>query len=113
MENVTPGTLWAAIAAVLAAIVLIANAVEKIVAAVKCAKAPAEKQDERLAALENWRAEVDRKLDRDLERFETADADNRITQMSLLALLDHCIDGNNIEQLQRAKEDLRKHLINK
>lgn len=113
MENITPGTLWAAIAAVLAAIVLIANAVEKIVGAVKCAKAPGAKQDERIAVLENWREEVDRKLDHDLERFEAADADNRVTQMALLALLDHGIDGNNVEQLQKAKEELRKHLINR
>lgn len=31
----------------------------------------------------------------------------------LLALLDHGIDGNNIEQMQHAKEELQNHLINR
>ena len=31
--------------------------------------------------------------------------------MALLALLDHGIDGNNIEQMKQAKEDLQRHLV--
>lgn len=104
--------LWGWIAAALAAIVLISNAVEKIVQAVKAAKAPNEQQNERLNALENWRKEVDRKLDRDNDRLRDIDSGNRVTQRALLALLDHGIDGNNIKQMQDAKEALQDHLIN-
>lgn len=104
--------LWGWIAAVLAAIVLISNAAEKIVQAVKAAKAPNDQQNERLNALESWRKDVDRKLDRDNDRLRDIDSGNRVTQRALLALLDHGIDGNNIKQMQDAKEALQDHLIN-
>ena len=32
-------------------------------------------------------------------------------EQALLALLDHNLDGNNIDQMQKAKEALQKHLI--
>ena len=105
--------LWTIVLAGASAIVLLSNAVEKIVKAVKAAKAPNVKQDERLTALEDWRKEVDGKLSRDHERFENLDNGNRVTQRALLALLDHGIDGNNIEQMQHAKEELQNHLINR
>lgn len=102
MEGITTATILA----IVSAFILIATAVEKIAKAVKAAKAPNDLQNERLAALEAWRKEVDRKLIID-------DDGNRVTQRALLALLDHGIDGNNIEQMQHAKEELQDHLINR
>lgn len=113
MENLTPEVIWAAVLATASAVVLLANAIEKIVKAVKLAKAPNLKQDERLDALEEWRRSVDTKLDRDNERLEGIETGNRATQRALLALLDHGIDGNNIAQMQNAKEELQNHLINR
>ena len=104
--------LWGYVAAFLAAIVLISNAAEKVVKAVKAAKVPNDQQNDRLNALEDWRKEVDRKLDRDNDRLRDIDSGNRVTQRALLALLDHGIDGNNINQMQDAKEALQDHLIN-
>lgn len=112
MEQITLAEVWGWIAAVLAAIVLISNAAEKIVQAVKAAKAPNDQQNERLNALEEWRKDVDRKLVRDNDRLQGIDSGNRVTQRALLALLDHGIDGNNIKQMQDAKEALQDHLIN-
>ena len=112
MEQITLAEVWGWIAAVLAAIVLISNAAEKIVQAVKAAKAPNDQQNERLNALEEWRKDVDRKLVRDNDRLQDIDSGNRVTQRALLALLDHGIDGNNIKQMQDAKEALQDHLIN-
>ena len=102
MDGITSATILA----IVSAFILIATAVEKIAKAVKAAKAPNDLQNERLAALEAWRKEVDRKLIID-------DDGNRVTQRALLALLDHGIDGNNIEQMQHAKEELQDHLINR
>lgn len=112
MEQITLAEVWGWIAALLAAIVLISNAAEKIVQAVKAAKAPNDQQNERLNALEEWREDVDRKLVRDNDRLQDIDSGNRVTQRALLALLDHGIDGNNIKQMQDAKEALQDHLIN-
>lgn len=113
MDNITPTEIWTIVLAAASAIVLLSNAVEKIVKAWKAAKAPNEKQNERLTALENWKKTVDGKLDRDNDRLESIEEGNRATQRALLALLDHGIDGNNIKQMQDAKETLQNHLINR
>lgn len=109
----TPETIWTLVLAAASAVVLLSNAIEKIAKAWQAAKAPNARQDDRLKALEDWKEEVDGKLTHDHERFESLDSGNRVTQRALLALLDHGIDGNNIEQMQHAKEELQNHLINR
>ncbi len=113
MGNFTSAEVWTAILAVASAIVLLSNAAEKIAKAVQTAKAPNQTQNDRLDALEEWRKSVDRTLAADKQHFESVDAGNRVTQLALLALLDHGIDGNNIDQMQHAKEELQNHLINR
>ena len=113
MEDITLSELLALILAIASGFLLLANAAEKIVKAYKAWKAPAVQQNERLDALEEWRKEVDGKLNNDNARLDAIVEDNRITQRALLALLDHGIDGNNIQQMRDAKEDLRTHLINR
>ena len=108
MENI-----WSTVLIIASAIVLLANAVEKIVNAVKAAKAPMNEQQDRITALEEWKVEVDRKLNRDNDRLSDIGESNRVTQRAILALLDHGIDGNNTEQMKYAKEELQNHLINK
>jgi hypothetical protein len=115
MAALTPGQLFLAFCGVLLAVagfvVTVGNAVEKIAKVWKAAKAPNVAQDTRLDELEKWRKTVDQALARDLERFRAQDESERVTQRALLALLDHGIDGNNIEQMKRAKEVLQNHLI--
>ena len=113
MENFTMGDWFALSLEIAAAFILLANAAEKIGEAVQHAKAPNVQQDKRLTDLEEWRKEVDGKLQHDHDRFESLESGNRVTQQALLALLDHGIDGNNIEQMQHAKEKLQNHLINR
>lgn len=113
MGKLTPAEIWTAVLAVASAIVLLSNAAEKIAKAVQAAKAPNARQDERITDLEDWRKGVDLKLDSDKKRLDSIDTGNRATQRALLALLDHGIDGNNIEQMQHAKEELQNHLINR
>lgn len=113
MDNLNFSDVTAAALAVASAIVLLSNAAEKIAKAWQAAKAPNVHQNERLDKLEAWKEEIDDKLNHDHERFESLDSGNRVTQRALLALLDHGIDGNNIEQMQHAKEELQNHLINR
>lgn len=113
MEGITASQFWTWLLAAASAVVLLSNAAEKIAAAVKSAKAPNARQDERLRALEEWRKEVDGKLESDLHRLDIIEAGNRASHQALLALLDHGIDGNNIKQMQDAKETLQQHLINR
>lgn len=111
MENMS--NVWPLLLAAASAIVLLANAAEKICKGIQLAKAPNAKQDERLSALEEWRKSVDNKLANDKQHLDAIDEGNRATQRALLALLDHGIDGNNIKQMQDAKEALQNHLINR
>lgn len=113
MGNLTAAELWTAVLAAASAVVLLSNAAEKIAKAWRTAKSPNARQDERIAALEDWRKGVDRKLAADNKHLIDLDNGNRVTQLALLALLDHGIDGNNIDQMQHAKEELQNHLINR
>ena len=106
MGKLTPNEIMTAILAIASAVVLLYNAGSAILKAYKAAKAPNEEQNRRLTDLERWKEIVDKKLDNDHES-------NRVTQQALLALLDHGIDGNNIKQMQQAKEELQMHLLNK
>lgn len=105
--------IWAVVAWIAAAVVLLANAVEKIVAAVRTAKAPNDRMANRVGDLEKWRSDVDQRLVRGNTHFDTIDEGNRVTQRALLALLAHGIDGNNTEQMKEAKKALETHLINR
>lgn len=113
MENVTPIALWAMILGGASALVLIANAVEKIVKAWKAAKAPNDRQDKRLDDLEKRMDGVEHKLTNDNTRLERIEEGNRVVQRGVLALLGHGLDGNNVKQMQDAKDDLQNHLINR
>ncbi len=104
---------WTLLLSGASAVVLIWSAVKTVFEIVKAAKAPNDKQNERIEALEAWQKIVDVKLNNDNERLDAIVSDNRITQRALLALLDHGIDGNNIKQMQDVKDDLYMHLTEK
>lgn len=117
MGNLSPGEIITlvvgGILALSGIISTVGGAVEKIAKAVRAAKAPNDLQNDRITDLEEWRKIVDRKLNADKQHLDNLDAGNRVTQLALLALLDHGIDGNNIDQMQHAKEELQSHLINR
>lgn len=108
MENI-----WPLILAGASAIVLLAQAAEKIGKAVQLAKAPNVKQDQRLEKVEKHLEEVDRFLASDKKRLDSLEEGNRATQRALIALLDHGIDGNNIKQMEDAKTELNNYLISR
>ena len=105
--------LWTLLLAAASAIVLLSNAIEKIIKAVKTAKAPVEQQDKRIEDLEKRMEAVEHGQSKNADHLQAVDDSNRVTQLALLALLDHGIDGNNIDQMRHAKEELQTHLINR
>lgn len=94
------------ITGIAAVIVLIANLVKK-------AKTPNEIQNQRIEELEKRVTQHDEFLQRDLGRFETLEAGNRVIQHAILALLAHGIDGNDIDAMKAAKRELEEYLISK
>ena len=76
----------------------------------KAAQRPNQTQDERLDALEKWQSEVETRLETGSSHFERIDSGNRVTQRALLALMSHAINGNDVDKLRKAKDDLETYL---
>ena len=111
MENFTPGEIWAVVAWVAAAIVLLGNASDRIDKAWRAAKAPNDEQNSRLDALERRMDNAEKKLDNDKNQLGAIQDGLQAIFQGQLAMLDHCLDGNNIKQMQDAKTALQHHLI--
>ena len=68
-------------------------------------------QDKRITKLEERVNAMEGFLKKDKLRLDRMDEGQHVTMQALLALLDHNLDGNNIDQMQKAKEALQNHLI--
>ena len=103
----TPSQLIALCSAVITlsgAATIVANLIMKVTA-------PNKVQNARLDSIEVRLKEHDEYFKKDLRRFEALEDGNRITQRALLALLAHGIDGNEIDSLKRAKDELQEYLL--
>lgn len=87
------------------------SAVGVIVALVKKVKSPNDIQNARLDGLEKKVEEHSEILAKDKTRFEVIEEGNRVVQRALLALLAHGIDGNDIDAMKSAKDELTNYLI--
>lgn len=74
---------------------------------------PNKTQDARLDALEAWKEKVDERLSTGNAHFESIDEGNRIMQESMLALMKHAINGNDVDKLKEAENKLEQYLIEK
>ena len=91
----------------------IAAAAGYIIKARAALKAPSQRVEERLAALEKSDKRHDTLFDNDHQRLEALQDGMRILQKSMLALLAHGIDGNDIDRMKQVKAELEDHLINR
>lgn len=80
-------------------------AISKVITAVK---KPKTDQDKRITKLEARVNAMEVLLKNDKLRLDRMGDGQHVTMQ---ALLDHNLDGNNIDQMQKAKEALQKHLI--
>lgn len=103
---------WAIVLSVASAIVLLSNAVEKIVNAVKKARAPEQRQDDEIQGIKLRLDKVERKLENDKREIADSKECNHVLTKGMLALLEHGINGNNIDQMKDAKNDVNTYLIN-
>ena len=104
--------MWPAILAVASAIVLLSNAIEKIIKAIKVAKAPETAQNKRITELEDRVKKVEDKLESDKKQIAVIREGNHVLTKGMFALLEHGINGNNIDQMKDAKHDVEEYLIN-
>lgn len=102
------------------ALVLI-NFGNAIVNLVKSAKSPTTNLEERVTLIEKKLefeikavfVEYDARFGRDKAKIESIEEGNKVVQKSILALLEHSIDGNNTEGLKKAKNELSQYLIDR
>ena len=104
--------MWPTMLAVASAVVLLSNAAEKIIKAVKAAKAPEQRQDDEISKIKARLSKIEGKLEADNNRINDARDCNHVLTKGMLALLDHGINGNNIGQMKEARHDVETYLIN-
>ena len=112
-ENITPEKIWAILAWVATALILLSNAGEKIVGIVKAIKAPDAAQNSRLDALEGDMILVKQYLTNDKKAIDSLAEGDKVTKHAILALLGHGIDGNNVDEMISSKHELETYLINR
>lgn len=94
-------------------VLTILNIIDKGISLKKQAIAPEEAQNKRLDALEKDVSQIKTYLNSDNERIKVMESGNKVMLHAMSALLAHGIDGNNTENLVRAKEELDEYLINR
>lgn len=116
MENLTVGEiatlLIGGILALAGAVVTVGGAVEKISKAVRVAKAPEQAQNSEIIEIKKRLDKLESKLKTDESQIEASKECNRVLTKGMLALLEHGINGNNIDQMRDAKNDVEAYLIN-
>lgn len=116
MDNVisfTPAQLWAGVLALCAGITCIAGAIAAVNRWIQRAKSPEVLQNQRIEQLEEEVNSIKNILAKDKVHLESLDEGNRVTQKALLALLAHGIDGNEIDSMRMAKQELQDYLISR
>jgi ribulose kinase len=112
MENLTPAIVIGGILAIAGAISTVGTAVEKIVKVVRAAKAPEQQQNAEIEEIKDRLDKVERKLEKDKIQIADAKECNHVLTKGMLALLEHGINGNNIDQMRDAKNGVEAYLIN-
>lgn len=88
---------------------------------IKSTKQPTNNLEERVSLIEKKLefeikatfVEYDARFGRDKQKIESIEEGNRVTQQALLALLNHAIDGNNVDEMNDARKELNKYFIRK
>ena len=112
MENLTPALIIGGILALAGAVSTIGSAVEKIVKVVKAAKAPEQQQNKEIVDIKSRLDKIETKLENDKKQIDDAKECNHVLTKGMLALLEHGINGNNIDQMRDAKNGVEAYLIN-
>ena len=94
-------------------IITVSAAITVIIKVVQKMKQPEQNQTERIIALEKEVERFKQLFDNDNKRLIELEKGNRIMQQSMLALLSHALNGNDVDSLKRAKDNLQNYLIDK
>ena len=102
-----------ALIAICAAIVTVSGAIGVIVKFIMFLRKPEVRQNEEISKLSSRVDAVDEKLSTDKQRLGDLETGLKYTLESLLALLSHALDGNDIDGLKKEKKHLNEYLLGK
>ena len=98
---------------ILTFIILISNFILMIAMWIDKIKSPWSKQGARIDCLENRVNDLYEAFNKDKDRIKELEKGTVVTQEALLALMTHSIDGNHIDELTKARDDLHTYLTHK
>lgn len=109
----TPYELYTFLMAMCGVIISMSAAVAVIVRVIHKVKQPEVSQNKRIDELEKEVEKFKQLFDNDNKRLIELEKGNRIMQQSMLALLSHALNGNDVDSLKKAKDNLQNYLIDK
>jgi septal ring factor EnvC (AmiA/AmiB activator) len=67
--------------------------------------------EKRISACEEEIADIQKDLEATEHEFERMDKSDRVFQRGLLALINHSLDGNNIDEMETVRDELRADIF--
>lgn len=104
---------WQITLAIFGGIIVVLNLWTNIETRIKIMKTPTDDIKADITLLKQKMVEYDTFFRNDKARLDSIEEGNKVTQKALLALLSNAIDGDNVEELKEAKDDLQRYLINR
>ena len=112
---------WQTTVVIVAGILTFFNLGDKINGWIKEQKTPTTALEARVEKLEKEMEfgikvtfeKYEERFSRDLARINGIEDSNKIMLKSLLAIMDHEIDGNHVDQLKAARDELKDYMLNK
>lgn len=94
-------------------IAVVGTAITWVLKALGVLRAPEKKQDELLKDHESRIKRLEEKANSDYENIQELQKEMKILLAATLATVKHQLDGNDVQSLQKARENLEEYLINK
>ena len=114
-QNMSAGEIlvlaFGGILALAAIISTVGGAAEKIVKAVKALRAPEEAQNGEIEEIKIRLSKLEGNLKTDEVQIKDSMQGTEALTEGMLALLDHALNGNNIDQMREAKKGIEAYLI--
>ena len=98
---------------ILQCITLVSSVIALIIALGRNVQKPNKIQNDRITELEEWRKQVDSRLEQDSSHFDSIDEGNTVMQNSMLAIMNALISGDNKDELQKRRNDMYDYLTKK
>lgn len=102
---------WNVIQVLSAGVVTLGGAGAVVVALYRWARKPDINRDEKLKGHDEKLANDNKRLTELEERQEETDEAMKVLMNSMLALMSHAIDGNNTDELRKARNEMQEYLI--